>query len=196
MARFDIGTYKDRKVKWEDLLRKKPLILEDAIQDSLGTYPDQYVQIGPDHRHKDTGALMEDDVAKLESTNPHWFANFVAEADEHTLTTELVEAACLRPTVDSVSKVFKLLGETRARTVFAQRGVDIIKMKAAGTAEKKDGASGGTPPHRNPWHPTAWHGTEQQRHDEIERLFRTMGTKRCEGIAFEAGYSVTGTKLR
>jgi hypothetical protein len=48
---------------------------------------------------------------------------------------------------------------------------------------------------RNPWHPTAWRGTEEQRQAEQMRIIRT-GTKFAQALAKAAGVSVTGTKLK
>jgi hypothetical protein len=198
MSKLEFGGYRDPYLEWEEQIRRSGPIAESAVQNSLKIYPPMFKQIGPDLRHIQTGETMEEVIAKRRQTHPHEYLDYVPEVTEEQVMHEVIEDACLRPSPLHVGRLFKLVGETKAKEILAQWGTDWVKMipgERPGYAKKKEKTEDDGPrPSTNPWHPN-FAGDANQRAAEQARIIKT-GTKFALSMAKSAGVTLSGQPLR
>jgi hypothetical protein len=202
MPDYAIGQRRDAHTDIETLARDSGPIRETAVQDLIRLHAPFFRQVGPDLRHRLTGETIEQFVKGRRKSNPNDYADYSPELTDDQLLHETIEAAMLTPSPARLGKLYKLVGGPRYDDLVKAWGCDPARMLAGtrpGYAER-EAAQGKSNEEaqaasRNPWHLTAWRGTEEQRIAEKTRIIKT-GSKFAQALAKAAGVSLAGTVLR
>src|SRR5262245_48744470 len=123
MMMRELGEYRDPVLTMEALARASGPILESAVQELMNVHARFFRQRGPDLAHVVDGLTMEEWVAELRKTKPHMYADYLPATSEQILA-EIIDEATLRPTPKAVGRLFKEVGELRAKEILAQAGTD------------------------------------------------------------------------
>jgi hypothetical protein len=189
----ELGEYRDSVLTMEALARATGPILESAVQELMNVHAKFFRQKGPDLVHVVDGSTIEEWVADLRTKKPHYFADYMPATDEQILA-EIIDEATLRPTPKAVGRLFKEVGELRAKEILKQAGTDWVRMKP-GTKLKllADGKSTEEEVPRkegkkNPWSKEFWNVTAQG------SVVKAMGIEKAQQIARAAGSYIGATR--
>jgi hypothetical protein len=185
-----IGTRPDKHLLAGKLLEALPNILATAIPDFLARLDFyRWDSVALAYKHVLTGATLEDDIANLRQTSPHFFADWSPEKSDEEILQDIIREAVLNPTPASLGALYNKVGKLRYDTILAQHGVDPTprgrdgKM-TPGKMEADDSADSGKRkdhPSKNPWSAAAWNISGQG------AIVRSRGLERAAAMAAKVG---------
>jgi hypothetical protein len=162
-------------------------------------------------RHVETGETIVAWLANLRTTKPHWFPDFIdeetAQADE---AKAIIDAATLTPTVATISKLFKHVGEAKGWQILEAAGVSITPDKNGNlkpgrkvTVDDKGNATASAPEDKtearskNPWsrhYVEPRTGKRGVNFTQQGRIVSALGVEKASAIARAASSFIGATK--
>jgi hypothetical protein len=190
-----IGTRPDKHLLAGTLLEVLPNILATAIPDFLGRLDFyQWDSVALAYKHVLTRATLEDDIANLRETSPHFFADWSPEKSDEDILQGIIREAVLNPTPASLGALYNKVGKLRYDTILAQHGVDPTprgrdgKM-TPGRMDADDSADSKKKDHsKNPWSAAGWNISGQG------AIVKSLGLERAAAMAAKVGCVIGSTK--
>jgi hypothetical protein len=184
-----IGGYRDAHIEIEKLARATGPILESAVQELIHTHAQYYRNSGPDLKHVLTGNAIEDDVAALRKTKPHYYADFAPVSEEQALA-DRIEDAMLTPTLTKLGKLYTELGAARFEALCKEWDCDATRLKPGRPPEyaRRPEAKKATNRANNPWSKEGWNISRQG------AFVTSQGIEKAAALARAVGCTIGSTR--